>query len=209
MYRIYFFFLLIALSISAGSVASVRAQNFNIDEVSFSVEPGSMISILGISRSGPFRCESTQVTGGGRAGISHEETGEPFVDAKVTVPVRAFDCGNRKKSSELRQALNYGDNPSISFTINEAFARSATEFEGGDYSLRTSGQLTIAGVEQPVELHLIAEREGFFTFRLTGKHEILLTDYGIDPSKALQLLSANSNSVTMEIDLILSPKIGF
>ena len=188
---------------------AATAQGFGFAEMSFSVDPESVISILGKTTMGSFRCESDQVLGSGRLGWSHEDTGEPFIEAILTSLVTAFDCDNGKMSGNLHKALKYEAHPEVSFSIDDGYARSAAEDEGGDYILRASGMLSIAGVERAIDLHLVAEREGFVTFRLKGTEEILLSDYSIDPPSSLLGLIQTKDSITIEFNLLLSPKIGF
>jgi len=188
-------------------VTSASAQNFSLDEISFSVEPESSISILGNSTGGAFRCQSTDIDGGGRAGRKHETTGEPFVEATVASLVSRFDCRNVELSADLHKILRYVDHDVISFTIDDVFARQATEYEGGDFSLRLMGHMTIGGFDLVLDLHLIAVRESFFTFRLRGTHDVLWTEIGIDPASALPGLSGTDNKITFDFDLVLTPSM--
>jgi len=209
MNRLIFIPLLVSLWIAAAGASSVKAQNFNLDEVAFSVEPGSVISFVGNSAVAPFRCESVDIDGVGRAGRAHEETGEPFVEAMLSTSVRAFDCQNAELSTELQNALKHRTNPEVLLMVDDAFVRQATEFEGGDYSLRVVGQLKIAGIERAVDLHLIAEREGFLTFRLKGSHEVLLANYGVSPPAVFLDSNDSKNQVKLEFNLVLSPDMSF
>ena len=206
-----FFVLFLALAMWGPSLThqAANAQGFGFAEVSFSIDPGSVISILGTSTVGSFRCESDKVIGGGRLGWEHEDTGEPFVEAMLTSLVTAFDCKNGKMTNDLHKALKYELHPDVSFSVDDGFATQATEDEETDYVLRASGLLSIAGVERRIDLHLVADRVSFLTFSLKGSEEILLTDYGIDPPTALLGLIRTGDRITIEFDLVVSPKMGF
>ena len=197
------------LIFAAATVTPALAQNFNLTEVSFAVEPESRISIAGNSTVGAFTCVSESITGSGRAGTSHPETGDPFVEASLSTEVGAFDCGNGKMTSDLQKALKKDQHPSVSFTIDAGFARQAEESEPGDYYLRVAGTMTIAGVTRPVAVELSAVREGFISFRVSGIHPMVMSDFGIDPPTALLGIIRTQDEIAVHFDVLISPTLDF
>ena len=47
------------------------------------------------------------------------------------------------------------------------------------------------------------------SFRLTGTHEIIMTEFQVDPPPALLGLIREDENITIEFDLLLSPDLGF
>lgn len=188
---------------------SAFGQFMDVAQISFVAEDESLVTIHGRSSVGPFRCDAQEVTGNGRGGWSNEVTEEPFVEASLTAIVGSFDCQNGKMSRDLRKALREDTNPVVVFTVNDGYARPAKVDETGEFILRASGQMNIAGVEKPVDIHLTAVREGFMSFRLTGTHDIKMTDFQIDPPTALLGLIKADENITIEFNLLLSPDLGF
>jgi YceI-like domain len=195
------FFLLFIL------IQPATGQNFNLSQVSFETEDTSVISILGNSTVGAFTCESTGATGSGRAGLEHETTGESFVEASLLSPVAAFDCKNGKITSDLQKALKKDEYPQVALAIDAGFARPSNEDEAGEFVIRVAGTLTIAGIDQPIDMTFNAVRESFFTFRLKGIHSILMSDFGISPPSALLGLIKTNDQITIDFDLVLSPTL--
>ncbi len=196
---------LLLLSVWLTGALAAAGQNFNLSSIKFTVENTSVISILGSSTVGPFRCDSKAISGGGRAGLEHEVSGDPFVEAQLVTDVAAFDCKNGKITSDLHKALKQVEYPQLSLSIDAGFARSATEDEAGDYVVRVAGVLNIAGVEKRFDVTLAAVRESFLTFKLTGSHDVIMTDFGIDPPSALLGLIKTRDKITIDFNLMLSP----
>ncbi len=205
LYKVFRSTSLVLLSVVLTGALAAVAQNFNLTSVKFTVENTSVISILGSSTVGPFRCESNAISGGGQAGLEHEVSGDPFVEARLESDVAAFDCKNDKITSDLSKALKRDEYPQLALLIDAGFARPPAEDEAGDYVVRVAGLLTIAGVEKRFDVTLTAVRESFLTFRLTGSHDVIMTDFGIDPPSALLGLIKTRDQITIDFNLMLSP----
>jgi len=71
---------------------------------------------------------------------------------------------------------------------------------GGTY--RATGWLTIAGVEKEVTLAVQARRNAS-ALAVTGTTELLMTDYGITPPKALMGMLKTNPKVQIRLELVL------
>ena len=93
----------------------------------------------------------------------------------VTTIVSAIDCGDLTMNKHLRKALRDAEYPKIQYK-----SLKYTLIENGT-AVRSSGELTIAGVTKPVELgaKLIALPDG--GTRVVGKVQINMRDYGVKP----------------------------
>jgi polyisoprenoid-binding protein YceI len=65
------------------------------------------------------------------------------------------------------------------------------------------GTLTIAGVEKDATLNLQAVRKGT-QLGVTGTTEVLMTDFGIAPPKALMGMVRANPKVVIKLDLVIA-----
>ena len=68
------------------------------------------------------------------------------------------------------------------------------------------GWLTIAGVEKELTLDLKVERQGS-ALSVTGVTDLLMTDFGITPPKAMLGMLKTNPKVRIQIDLLLGPSL--
>ena len=79
------------------------------------------------------------------------------------------------------KALKTDEYKSISFLSKEI---STTKLSETSYKLIIKGALTICGVEKPISLEsVLTKKDGVFL--LEGNYKLLMTNFGIDPPKAL------------------------
>ena len=109
--------------------------------------------------------------------------------ATLTSPKEGLD-------KNMHKALKVDKNPDITFRL--------LRFEAGQAgALKGIGMLTIAGVEREVVLHLKTQRKDT-TLTVTGKVDLLMTDYGITPPKAMLGMLKTDPKVTITFETVLS-----
>jgi polyisoprenoid-binding protein YceI len=96
----------------------------------------------------------------------------------------------------MHKALKVDKNPDITFRL--------LRFEAGQAgALKGIGMLNIAGVEREVVLNLKTQRKDT-TLTVTGKVDLLMTDYGITPPKAMLGMLKTDPKVTITFETVLS-----
>jgi polyisoprenoid-binding protein YceI len=108
----------------------------------------------------------------------------------VQVKVASFDSKNSNRDShmlEVTEALIY---PTVTFT-SESFK------EDGD-NLIADGTLTFHGVSKPISVPVQVKHIGD-TLEVTGKFNIKLTDFNIDPPSLLGV--ATEDNITLNFDV--------
>ena len=98
----------------------------------------------------------------------------------------------------MHKALNVADHPEIRFALR------GVEPAAGGY--RGVGLLTIAGVEKEVALNLQIQRTGS-TLAVTGTTDLLMTDFGIKPPKAMLGMLKTHPKVQIRIELVVGASL--
>ncbi|GIV61444.1 MAG: hypothetical protein KatS3mg044_0310 [Rhodothermaceae bacterium] len=122
--------------------------------------------------------------------------------ARLVVPVREFDCGKDRMNADLYRALKAEDYPEIVFELDAASVAAAEDHR---YGLVVDGRLRIAGVENAITLTVQAERRADGRYRATGGYPLRMSDYGIDPPRALLGLIRVDDQIVVHFDLVAAP----
>lgn len=114
---------------------------------------------------------------------------------KVTVDVGKIECHSGTLNKSLRKALKEKDHPRVRFNVQKY------EFKNNGDTANVSGEFMIAGVGRPVEFvaKLTPVLQGGVQIR--GGLEILMTDYGIKPPKALLGMMRVRDKITIQFDI--------
>jgi polyisoprenoid-binding protein YceI len=150
--------------------------------------------IEGRSTVNSFECRAAAVDGEGtfdgrRAG------------ARLLVPVDSIDCGSRRMNRDFHEAMEASEHPEIRFELTDA--RTVTGSDDGD-RIAAEGTLTIAGRSRIVEISATARSAAHGNYRVLGRKELRMTDFGIDPPTALAGLIRAHDRIVIRFDLLAS-----
>jgi len=115
-----------------------------------------------------------------------------FTASKISFIAETLKSGKRGMDKNAYKALKTDEYPNIEFTLSECSMESATK------GLAT-GKLIIAGFTRDVTFKIEVEKSGS-DFILKGSTDFLLTDFQIDPPKALMGTIKTGNAVTIEFN---------
>lgn len=181
----------IVLAVLALGVAGWSLQSFTFDS-------SSKIWVEGTSSVHDWDCQVSQF-----AGTVDAEPGENGLatlnGTTLAVPVRGIDCDNGTMNNKLRDAL--GSSP-IRYSLTSA-TLGAPAAEGW-ITIRTTGQLTIAGTTRPAQMNVKGKALGGDSFRFTGQYALKMTDFGVDPPTALLGTLKTGDEVTVHFDATVS-----
>lgn len=145
----------------------------------FALRPeGSTFGVTGTSTLHDWACEVTDWWGTIRLGQAGELSS--LQATEVVVPVAAISCKNGTMDRKMREALKAEDYPEIRFVLTQFDAVAAVS-EG--YQLQVQGRLAIAGVEQLVQMKVLAQPEAD-GWRLLGEQPLSMKAFGIKPPTA-------------------------
>jgi polyisoprenoid-binding protein YceI len=117
---------------------------------------------------------------------------------EVSIPAASLTSPKEGIDKNMHKALKAQEHRDIRFRLR------ALEPAGDAY--RGVGVLTIAGVEKEVTLNLKVERKGA-ALAVTGATDLLMTDYGITPPKAMLGMLKTDPKVQIRIELLLEAAI--
>jgi polyisoprenoid-binding protein YceI len=170
---------------------------------SIDVQPGSRLWINGSSTVRSFECAATsfdtniQAAPGSIAALA---SGEKVVTAvQVTVPATRLDCKNGTMNEHMLKALKANAHPDIVFSLaSYDLAR-----ENDALRITLAGKLTLGGIERPVTIVTTAKEEGEGALRVTGAHEVRMTEFGLKPPSLMLGTMKVDEKVKVSFDLLL------
>lgn len=120
----------------------------------------------------------------------------------VTVPVRAFDCGNSRMTADLKETLGAEEHPTIRFELIDASVGTETDTSARWRPVEVLGPLTISGTKRLMRIEAAGRALGTDHFRVRGCKPIRMTYFGIEPpTKAFGLIRVK-NRVEVQFDLL-------
>lgn len=185
---------------SAGLVRQPSAQGVYV------LTPESQLQIEGTSTIDGFTCEAMEVIGSGRLRKpSYDQTsisaatGE--VQLNLTVPVAALDCGKERMNRDLHAALKAVTYPDIEFRLERVEIPDDAASNNDVQPLHAVGRLRLAGVERQVRVDVAGSAMPDGRLRARGAVDMLMTDFGVSPPKALLGLVRAHDKITVRFDL--------
>jgi polyisoprenoid-binding protein YceI len=116
----------------------------------------------------------------------------------VVIPVASLSSPKDGIDKNMHKALKAQEHPEITFRLRR--------LEPATGAYRATGGLTIAGVEKEITLDLKVERtpKGL---GVTGATDLLMTDFGVTPPKAMLGMLKTNPKVRIHFDLVIAPSL--
>jgi polyisoprenoid-binding protein YceI len=123
---------------------------------------------------------------------------------QVKVPVRSLKCNHNGMDGNVYKALKADASPEISYILAtfEAVPGEAKDA----FTLHTVGTLKIAGVENKLEMDVVATRLPDGSVTAKGVVPIKMTDYGIQPPTAIFGRLKTGNDVKVNFEMVIGAK---
>lgn len=173
------------------------------------IEPTGALWLEGKASIVDYRCYADKLDGAGIIGNTADPTqsirGEGEVDIKVTIPVKALQCGKRKMNQDMYEALKADKYPEISYLLLEAKllheGTNGVHASGTWMKIRARGLLTIAGVTDTTDFLVAGQLVGENRFRVKGSKQLNMHDFNIEPPTALLGLIKANEKLTVHFDV--------
>ena len=136
---------------------------------------------LGAATAGPDFWDAVQMPGGLQA-------------FDVTIPAESLKSSKDGLDKNMYKALKTKEHADITFRL--------ARVEGRPGELKAVGTLRIAGVERDVTLPLKTIRKGN-ALAVSGALDVLMTDYGIAPPKAMMGMVKADPKITVTFEVLL------
>jgi polyisoprenoid-binding protein YceI len=132
-----------------------------------------------------------------------EIQGTTITDVSVEANMNAIITNDSRRDSRARSALKTGDFPTGAFALSAPIELGELPAEGETITTTAVGELTIAGVTNPVEFELEAQLvDGLIV--VVGNTSIVFADYDVSVPSAPIILSVEDNGI-VELQLWFSP----
>lgn len=162
------------------------------------------VSIAGTSNIHPYTASTTDVRvvrvqfASGVGGGDWADVLKPGALEAFEISIHAATLSSPKEGIDkpMHKALKVADNPEIRFRL------SRLEGSAASGAFRVVGMLTIAGVEREVTLDL-RTLQNESTLTVKGETQLLMTDYGITPPKAMLGMLKTDPKVTITFETVL------
>lgn len=197
------------LLISAREVFSFQSTFVPVNE--------SRLWIEGSSNVNQFECRAEEYQGEATVPETESEN-EPSVYPaaqanetlflKLDIRVDSIECGKSKMNQDLQKALKAEQYPEISFLFQEANILDEPNSNQNEdiFILQVKGLLTVAGTTKEISFKTEAYFINESRVRATGGTKINMTDFGVEPPTALMGLIRANEELTVNFDLIATPK---
>ena len=128
--------------------------------------------------------------------------GTTLTSAEINAELTSTVSDEARREDSIQDALNTSSNPTATFVLTEPIDLGSGAAEGEAIAVTATGELTINGVTNEVEVELDAQRiDGMIL--VAGVSDIAFADYDITTPTAPVVLSVEDNG-TIEIQLWLS-----
>ena len=193
--------LLVGCVIAAGPVLTAAAPDARLSLVS------ARVTIDGTSNVHPYTASSKAVR---LTRVQVAASGDVLQQALQPGALEAFDIAVAASSlvspkgdidKNMHKALKVQEHADITFGLRKLDTGSGETAVG--IPLKATGTLTIAGVAREVTLDLKATRNGE-TLTLTGGIELLMTDFGIMPPKAMLGMLKTDPKVRVSFEVVVA-----
>ena len=163
------------------------------------LSPESKIWIDGTSNKSDWTVEATALSGE----FTFGESASDVQAATITVPAAEI-VSNRSTIMDrlMHKALMVNEHPEITYVLTASEPVPGTN--GGTFTLNTTGELTIAGVTNEIEMVVEGVPQDDGTVRFTGAYTLLMTDYSVKPPTAMFGALHTGNEVTVNVDAIVA-----
>lgn len=207
--KINYFFTLLVIPIILIFSFLLPAENpeTSNQEVPLIAGAESKLWIDGNSTLHKYSARATSFELSGKAIISSESLKEisgKLEELQITIPVKALKSGEGGLDKNMYKDLKADTCPTIVFQFKNCVDCPDSFPLNKPINLKVEGNLNVACVEKPIELELEVTNTSN-GLRVTGKKQLLMTDYGIKPRKFLVFMKVN-NKVNVNFDLLIKLK---
>lgn len=174
---------------------------------SYSILPGSKISIIGTTNVSEFTCFSNE-TSAMNAGDFHFNdirSTITFKDAVINLSTQSLECGNEAMNHNLYKTLHSEEFPFIVIDLQQVKSKNGSALSLTSWTPMTADvYIGLAGVRRFNQIDFTGKQTGSGIYHFTGSHDLSFSDYNINPPSALFGLIKVMGIITVKFDLQVS-----
>lgn len=135
----------------------------------------------------------------GEVTIQWKDNGEPNIQKlEVSLNAKSLKSGHAGMDKNAYKALKITDFPRISFQLEKI--EGIREHDEG-WEIQATGSLNIAGQKRPSALSAICRHDAFGKVTFEGETSLLMTDFGIQPPKAVLGTIKTGDEITIKYEV--------
>lgn len=179
----------------------------------YHVQKGSRIWIEGSTSINEFTCISDEIDGYGHLNsdsVHTEMTSLPVRNSRpkvsVSLPDNSLDCGKAQMNHDMYNALKAEKYPSIHYHLDHAQVLTIADSTTGWFKVETTGQLTIAGKTNVINMIVDGRLLPDGRFHVKGSKELKMSEFNIDPPSPFWGLIKTHDKISVNFDLYVAPQ---
>lgn len=176
-------------------LAIVALAGWGFLSVRYTFASGSRVWVEGTSTVHDWTCEAGRVSAT-LDGTPGSGSLTEISALNLTIPVAQMDCKNRTMNGKLRNAL--GTAP-IRFALTNARVGNV---RNGVFAIDATGRLTIKGRTRTQRVTAQGRALSGGRFRITGDVAVTMSQFGVDPPRALAGTLRTGDRTTVRFDVI-------
>jgi YceI-like domain len=199
--------LITCLTLCLFTLSSSVAQSEN--KIEYSIIGGSALTLSGTSTMHSYHLDTKNIQGNlfftnSDSGESIENLGS-ISSMKVVIPVKDLKSSESGLEEKMDDAIKANANPNIVYVLNKIDSFVYNNGSKTDFTINTSGTLTVAGKSKDIEMKVNGKIKGDdITF--TGDKKLLMTDFGIEPVTMFFGVLKTGNEVTIHFNIVTAKK---
>jgi len=173
------------------------------------IDPASQLNLFGSSNINKFKCDCTDQFPRSTLKYNKGKTGTSatFSNAILKIRSAALDCGNKFMNKDMFKTLHGDEYPEIRIELLQV--KQLNETKSGEWSNQiVEAALTIAGYRKIIDLNVRALKNDEDHFRFVSDKNILMTDFGLIPPKALMGTIKVNDLIRIHMDMIVNVEQG-
>lgn len=200
-------FIIAAVFLFMQSMGTIQAQDGNATE--FIVQPETEVTILGSANVTDWDADVSTIEGS--INIEKPENSDWselqagwFRSSRLTMPVADIkDHDSGSMTDNLQNYLKKDDHPQITFELERVTDVALADNSDNAFEVTAEGVINAAGVDHRVTLQAMVTVDGD-KIRINGEHEMLMTDFGIDPPRAMLGTIRARDPITVEFNMVVA-----
>ncbi len=158
---------------------------------------GSKAKVDGTSTVHDWTVESRLIAGHVEfdSGFNLDQPAPGKVNARcvVTIPVRQLKSDSDKMNSVMYEHIKQKDYPRIEYRLTEMTLKEAPKSADAPVVFETTGELSVAGKTNKVQMPVSMTRPGKDQLKFTGSTSVKMTSFGIQPPTLIGILSTGDD----------------
>jgi polyisoprenoid-binding protein YceI len=188
--------ILATASIIAAIIIGVTSQNLNAQSVyKLTAGKDASIKVLGTSNVHDWVLTSTAMESQGEFKLGDNQ----LRSFSFSLNAKSLKSEHESMDNRTYKTMKADQYPKVTYKLVSAIV---TQVQKSKYAIKTTGELTIAGVTQTIAMTISAIINSYNTITCSGSEDIKLTDYKIDPPSFMLGAMKVKNDLTIQFNLI-------